>query len=252
MIDKKDLIIAVLATFCLIISAYIVIAARNNGMLASGSVPTPTYDPILDVNHDGMVEGRDMVAVARAYMTSGDPTLNVTVSPVPGIPVTLPYWYIYSAPFIVCNESIAYHPSPDGVGNGVYETKILVHNPSGTSNVTIWKKLVYVAWWSESQCYKVYLPPVNVGPDNASEITSWEIYDYYSPPAGWPPLGGGFTLEGYACIISTSPYLDVNAYYTVSSYPNPTTGLTTTYSIDSQIISPKPYAVYTTSPPPMP
>jgi hypothetical protein len=72
---KKDLVIAILATFCLTATLFLIIPIRSASL----------YDPILDVNHDRKIDIKDIAAVAKAFGTTGDPTLpvNVTNWPVP-------------------------------------------------------------------------------------------------------------------------------------------------------------------------
>jgi hypothetical protein len=71
MTTKKDLVIAVLVTFCLAATLFLVNTTRS---LTAG-----LYDPSLDINHDGTINIIDITLVAKAYRTSGDPTKNVTV-----------------------------------------------------------------------------------------------------------------------------------------------------------------------------
>jgi hypothetical protein len=216
---RKNMIIAIMITFCFTATLLMVIPIRSQNN---------SYDSWIDLNGDGRINMDEVVSTLDAFGTTGDPTRNVNVTNWPPVPIPLPWYYIYSAPFIVSTETSP-HPSPEGVGYGVYETCIFVHNPSRDDNATIAKKLVFVGL-NESQpvirwINKNYL----LGPDNATTIASLEI-SLYDPQLSHP-------AEGYVCIISLSPNLDVNAYYTVSN----TVPYNTT-SIDSQIISPKPYA----------
>jgi hypothetical protein len=237
MVTKKDLVVAVLAAFCLSALMFTVIRAAGWD-----------YDPWLDSNHDGKIDIKDIAAVAKQFGAAGDPTVNVTTSPVPGIPPgsLTAYLYIYSAPIIVCNCT-PIHPNPAGVGPGIYETCIFVHNPSATSSAFIGKKLVFLAPITLNETYPakiIWFMNMTLGPDSATEVTSAEIYsianEYYVGP---PYVMNGLPVEGYVCIISTSPYLDVNAYYTVSELIVTPTGFVpgNTTCIDSQIISPKPF-----------
>jgi hypothetical protein len=237
MVTKKDLIIAVLATFCLTVTIFMImpIKSANNA-----------YDPSADINHDGKVSLADLVALANSYGYAGDPTLNVTVTnAIPGI--TVPYWYIYSAPFIVSFEALRLHPSSEGVGPGVYETDILVHNPSGPFGpypiLMISKKIVVA--FEEGKGYQapIWLQPEPLNYDQAFRIDSQEIWN--AIPGN---LRSNFNVtKGYVGIISTSPNLDVNAYYTVSELlvtgtpPEQSMLPGNTTSIDSQIISHEPY-----------
>jgi len=71
MATKKDLIIAVLVTFCLTVTIFMImpIKSANN-----------SYDPMLDANHDGKINILDIGAMAKAYGSSGDPTIPVTLN----------------------------------------------------------------------------------------------------------------------------------------------------------------------------
>lgn len=72
MVTRKDLVIAVLVTFCLTATLFFINTTR--------SMSTAQYDPSLDINHDGKIDMKDMAPVAKAYGTSGDPTVNVNVT----------------------------------------------------------------------------------------------------------------------------------------------------------------------------
>jgi hypothetical protein len=71
MVTKKDLIIAVLATFCLTVTIFMVIPTRSS---------TNPYDPWIDYNDDGQIGLSDLVSLASSYGTTGDPTKNVNVT----------------------------------------------------------------------------------------------------------------------------------------------------------------------------
>ena len=68
---RKDLIIAVLLTFCIAVTLF--------GIIPTSGQSPGDYDPWLDYNDDGTVNMRDVAASARAFGTSGDPTKNVNV-----------------------------------------------------------------------------------------------------------------------------------------------------------------------------
>jgi hypothetical protein len=68
---KKDVVVAVLATFCLTI---VLVTAVPVGSIG-------TYNPWLDSpSEDGKIDVRDVAPVAAAYGTTGDPTKNVNVT----------------------------------------------------------------------------------------------------------------------------------------------------------------------------
>jgi hypothetical protein len=64
---KRNVIIAVLATFCLTATLFMVSSSLG-------------YDPWADINEDGQIEMKDIAYSARLYGSSGDPTKNVTVT----------------------------------------------------------------------------------------------------------------------------------------------------------------------------
>jgi hypothetical protein len=72
MVSKKDLVIAVLVTFCLTATLFLINTTRSQTV--------GQYDSWLDVNHDGIINMKDLATVARAFGTSGDPTVNVNVT----------------------------------------------------------------------------------------------------------------------------------------------------------------------------
>jgi len=70
MVSKKNLVIAVLLTFCLTAVLF----------WALPTLSLAPYDPQYDVNHDGKIDGRDITLVAKAFGTNGDPTVPVNVT----------------------------------------------------------------------------------------------------------------------------------------------------------------------------
>jgi len=227
MVSRKDLVIAVLATFCLSATLFMIMPSRSQR----------EYDPWVDVNDDGEIDITDVAWSAYLFGTSGDPTKNVNVTNWLGpglIPVVRQY--IYSAPFIVCTNSYLQHPSPFGVGPGVYETDILIHNPSSTHSIFIRKKLV-LAYPEPVQKDPIWIGNITLLPDRSIRIDSTEIIQYLGPEAL-------YTLnKGFVCIVANSSYLDVIAVYTVSdvltAYMPNRPGNTT--SIETLTIMPKPY-----------
>jgi len=79
MVTKKDLFIAVLATFCLTVLIFLTMPIK--------SANSP-YDPWLDYNEDGKISLSDLVTLAQSYGATGDPTKNVNVT---NWPIQQPY-----------------------------------------------------------------------------------------------------------------------------------------------------------------
>lgn len=83
MTNRKDLVIAVLVTFCLTATLFLVSTSRSQTAAQQNTSP--------DVNHDGKIDMRDVVAVLRTFGTRAHArpsTENVTVVN-PTLPVTI-------------------------------------------------------------------------------------------------------------------------------------------------------------------
>lgn len=70
MTTKRDLIIVVLATFCLTATLVMMLPTKS-------SPATGEYDPWLDTNDDGRIDMKDIGAVAKAFGASGE-SINKT------------------------------------------------------------------------------------------------------------------------------------------------------------------------------
>ena len=85
---KKNVIITVLATFCLTATLFMV----------SSSVG---YDPWADLNDDGKIDMKDIGYEAKLFGTMGDPTKNVTVTNWPAsTDVTVWYNFYVDSPYM--------------------------------------------------------------------------------------------------------------------------------------------------------
>ena len=71
MVTKKDLVIAVLTTFCLTATLFMILPTKSS---------PAEYDPWLDVNDDGTINIIDLATTAKAYGASGDPTKPVEIA----------------------------------------------------------------------------------------------------------------------------------------------------------------------------
>jgi hypothetical protein len=72
MTSKKDLIIAVLITFCLTATLFTIVPTKSG----NGS----SYDPWKDLNDDGVIDSTDLGMLGTSWATTGDPTKNVNVT----------------------------------------------------------------------------------------------------------------------------------------------------------------------------
>jgi hypothetical protein len=76
---RKHLFLAIAAT-CLLTTFLI-------GIVPIQSQTASPYDPWLDYNDDGKIDGRDLIPMSRAFVSYGDPTKNVTVTNWPTTPL---------------------------------------------------------------------------------------------------------------------------------------------------------------------
>ncbi len=72
MASKKDLIIAVLITFCLTATLFTTVPIRSQS--------TGGYDPWKDLNDDGVIDSTDLGMLGTSWATTGDPTKNVIIN----------------------------------------------------------------------------------------------------------------------------------------------------------------------------
>lgn len=73
MVNKKDLIIVALATFCLTTTLFMIIPTKSNPSAGE-------FNNWADINDDGTVDLYDAINLANAFGTSGDATKNVNVT----------------------------------------------------------------------------------------------------------------------------------------------------------------------------
>jgi hypothetical protein len=76
---KKDLAIAILLTFCLTATLFMIVPTRSQ---------VGQYDPWADINGDGIIDIYDLRSVAALFDTSGDPTKYVNVTNWPTLRTT--------------------------------------------------------------------------------------------------------------------------------------------------------------------
>jgi hypothetical protein len=151
MVTKKDLIIAVLATFCLTVAIFMImpIKSANN-----------PYDPLLDNNHDGKIGLSDLVQFASSYGTAGDPTINVNVTAMP-----------YNLQSGTINMTIT--GSPASVVCGGYSRLsllVLPTNASVGSNNAITVVLYAISWYSA--------PPIGQYYPLSTELVNPDVFNF--------------------------------------------------------------------------
>jgi len=73
MTSKRNLIVAVLVTFCLTAMLFSVIPTYS----------TMKYDPWVDYDENGKIDGKDIAAISKAFDTQGNPTKDVVVENMP-------------------------------------------------------------------------------------------------------------------------------------------------------------------------
>jgi hypothetical protein len=66
MVSRKDLIIAVLSTFCLTLALFMTLPAKSSPDLGE-------YDPWVDINDDGTINFLDAILLGTAFGTTGTP-----------------------------------------------------------------------------------------------------------------------------------------------------------------------------------
>lgn len=91
---KRDLIVAVLSSFCLASTLFMIMPTISSPVIGE-------YDPWLDINDDGKIDIKDIAASARAFGTLGDPTKNVTVTNWPVSVDTAVWWEESLSPSVV-------------------------------------------------------------------------------------------------------------------------------------------------------
>jgi uncharacterized coiled-coil protein SlyX len=64
-VNKKNLIVVALVTFCLVLTLFRTIPTFSSSV--------GDYNPWLDMNDDGFIDGSDLIQIARAFGTAGDP-----------------------------------------------------------------------------------------------------------------------------------------------------------------------------------
>lgn len=132
MATKKDLVIVVLITFCLTATLFLTRTTRSQ---VAGQ-----YDPSLDINHDGTINMKDIGAEAKAFGTSGDPTLNVTVTNLHDYDIQTGTINITSNDYVIDTSSISCG------GRSRLSILLYARNVSIGLNNNITIYLYYISW----------------------------------------------------------------------------------------------------------
>ena len=166
MTTKKDLIIVILATFCLTLTLFTILPTHS-----SSSTATLEYDPWKDIDGDGKITLYDAVSLLNSYGAQGDPTRNVTVTNWP--PFTSDYTYgpialgpsasTYSQSFQTAGYAqFVVSASADSVGAVVTVTEI---NDVNSATLDTWP---IIDWFSPSKAYPVTTPYIFVSITNTN------------------------------------------------------------------------------------
>ena len=73
MVTKKDMTVAILATFCLTSTLFMITISKSQSGVGE-------YNPWADYNEDGVIDIFDIVPAATSFGTEGDSTRNVNVA----------------------------------------------------------------------------------------------------------------------------------------------------------------------------
>jgi hypothetical protein len=171
---RKDMIFAILTTFCMCALMFTVIPIRSG-------LP---YDPWADIDDNGKIDMKDIGNVAARFMASGDSTKNVNVTNWP-----LPYppfkTILYTENFTWWNYTgdICFYPHPqeaDDVGGySKMSVEVLVKDAGprvyGWTNITLNSMQCGISGLMASQHHQ--------------RLTNTPTNSYYMEWGGAPPIG---------------------------------------------------------------
>ena len=189
MTSKKDLIIAVLITFCLTATLFTIIPTRSE----QGS----SYDPWKDLNDDGVVDSTDLGMLGTSWATTGDPTKNVNVTNWP-IQQPEPSWKVEVLNVNVSlYKNVEYPTWSTIIYCGGYSRAIVYFSVSQASGST------YNAYWYIYLCYvgwgtsAIYVG--DMGYTQLSKDTLRWTYDPITHTATEPEAAYEFKTMGPYC-----------------------------------------------------
>lgn len=130
MITRKHLLLAIAAT-CLLTTFVLTVAP----------IKSAVYDPSLDENHDGKIDGKDIALPALIYGTAGDPTVPVTIAnytvyerTVNAVVPSLGWYYFYNTTIGFRKVTLTEFQT-----TGVYHlTVVIAWNINGAAGTTGW------------------------------------------------------------------------------------------------------------------
>jgi hypothetical protein len=137
MITRKHLFFAIAATCLLTTFLFGVVPIRSAG-----------YDPTLDVNHDGKIDGKDIALPASAYGTAGDPT----------VPVNVTNWPTYTLQTGIVNISSSGNDIPSVNCSGYSRLSLMIGGNTNASlgagnNITIIAHFIEWLYNPYDPCY---------------------------------------------------------------------------------------------------
>ena len=148
---RKDMIFAVLTTFCMCALMFTVVPIRSG-------LP---YDPWADIDDNGKIDMKDIGNVAAQFMASGDPTKNVNVTNWPEDRPTIVMKQTQRIPIMESTADGVYIP----YGNEVFGAKFVFNfEPVG--------QLINVTEFYVSTIWKC--------PDNNNYGLQYTVNEYYN------------------------------------------------------------------------
>jgi hypothetical protein len=154
MVTKKNLVIAVLVTFCLTAIIFMVIPIRSS---------INPYDPWLDYDENGKINLEDLVRFANSYGTTGDPTKNVNVTNL--------HNYEIQTGTINFSSSISYATPTIFCGGYSRISMLLASNQTNIGNGSITIYLESIDWENTGGAYSGGVSYESLGGSNAFNIT---------------------------------------------------------------------------------
>jgi hypothetical protein len=177
MVTKKDLVIAVLATFCLTVSLFTIIPTRSLLPTDSVNASKPEYDPWLDYNEDGIVDISDILDTSLAFGSTGDPTKNVYVVQMsPHIGHTWENEYIYWFAGLTTLTTTGWH---DCRGYSTMYIYLRVMNISSNQYATTTVTITFIQWIPDVAEYPAYHQAAGQPTLTLTNIdTNWAVAKY--------------------------------------------------------------------------